>query len=105
LCTEVRGGVTHSVNDRSEYRLNQVNIIGIYIVAPGNEYLLIFYDNRESAPLARRQAATVMPTLATTFQTNGSSREYPDDLVGSGSRWPQRIECRIRSEACNVSWN
>jgi hypothetical protein len=75
LCTEVRGSVTHSISDRSEYRPNQVNVIGIYIVEPGNEYLLILYDNRAPVPPARRQAATITPTLATTFQTNGSTLE------------------------------
>jgi hypothetical protein len=75
LCTEVRGSVTHSISDRSEYRLNQVNVIGTYIVEIQNEYLLILYDNRATVPPVRRQAAAATPTLATTFKKNGSSRE------------------------------
>jgi hypothetical protein len=42
LCTEVRGGVTHSTSDRSEYCPNQANVIWLYIVKAKYEYLLIF---------------------------------------------------------------
>jgi hypothetical protein len=86
LCTEVRGSLTRSRRDRSEYRPNQANVIGIYILQSKYEYLLIFYDDKAPMPPADRRAASIMPMMATVLTVVGSASEASDVFAGSGAR-------------------
>jgi hypothetical protein len=93
LCTEVRGGLTRSIRDRSEYRPNQANVIGFYILQSEDEYLLIFYDNKTPMPPAHRRAASIMPIMATVLRVVGSAAEAGD------------VFCRFRGSASSARLN